>query len=348
MSNWKLPAVLLPDGDERDVWVEGGRFTSAPVAGAETLPGRFALPGLVDAHAHLGLGNRVNASDDRQPSDPGVVVANLTAWRQQGVLLIRDVGAPASVTLDVRPDSTLPTLLAAGRWHAPEGRFFPAYHDPVPADRLVESASAEIARGARWIKIIADWTTPELSYDLATIRELVDAVHAAGARVAAHTQWEGVADLVAAGVDSVEHGCRLDGTTLAAMAERGTAWTPTLMAFNGPLPDDASPERRKRAADIHDNYRAMIPVAHQLGVTILAGTDTAGTVADEVRQLIDFGLTPIEALRSGTTAARAFLGAPSIEDAAPADVITFDADPRDDPDVLRTPSSIVLRGVRVT
>jgi imidazolonepropionase-like amidohydrolase len=347
MSSWKLPSLHLPDGDQRDLWVEDGRFTSAPVAGAETLPGSFALPGLVDAHAHLGLGDRVNASDDRRPSDAETVIENLTAWRQQGVLLIRDVGAPASVTLDVRPDATLPTLLAAGRWHAPEGRFFPALYDPVPADRLLESARAEIARGAYWIKIIADWTTPELSYDLATIRELVDAVHAAGARVAAHTQWEGVADLVAAGVDSVEHGCRIDRSTLAAMAERGTAWTPTLTAFNGPLPDDASAERRKRAADIRDNYRAMIPVAQQLGVTILAGTDTAGTVADEVRQLIDFGLTPTEALRSATTIARAFLAAPGIEEGASADVITFDADPREDPDVLRTPTSIVLRGVRI-
>jgi imidazolonepropionase-like amidohydrolase len=345
MSNWKLPSVLLPD--QRDLWVEDGRFTTAPLTGAETLPGAFALPGLVDAHAHLGMRARVDSLADSQVGDAETVVENLTAWRQQGVLLIRDVGAPASVTLDIRTDATMPMLLAAGRWHAPEGRFFPAYHDPVPADRLVESARAEIARGARWIKIIADWTTPELSYDLATIRAVVDAAHAAGARVAAHTQWEGVADLVAAGIDTVEHGCRLDPGTLAAMAERGTAWTPTLTAFNGPLPVDASPERRKRAADIHDNYRAMIPVAQQLGVTILAGTDTAGTVVDEVRQLIDFGLTPTEALRSATTAARAFLGAPGIEDGAAADVITFDADPREDPDVLRTPTSIVLRGVRI-
>ena len=55
MRSWKLQPIHLPDGDERDLWTDSGRFTATPVDGAAPLPGRFALPGLVDAHAHLAL-----------------------------------------------------------------------------------------------------------------------------------------------------------------------------------------------------------------------------------------------------------------------------------------------------
>ena len=339
-ETWRLPATLLPAGDDRQLWVRDGRLTTAPIDRAATLPGRFALPGLVDAHAHLTVA-------DRQPADAEAGVWALLALRDQGVLLVRDVGAPQSATLDIVAGPELPTLLAAGRWHAPEDRFYRPYHVPVPAEALVPSALTELARGARWIKVIADWTTPELSYPVEALRAVVERVHVAGGRVAAHTQWPVVAEVVAAGVDSIEHGCALDRPTLAVMAERGIAWTPTLSAFNQPLPADARPDLVERRDTTLANYRAMLPIAEQLGVPILAGTDTVGTVVDEVRRLIEYGLEPVAALRSATTTARTFLGEAGLEDGAPADVVTFDADPRDDPDVLARPAAVVLRGRRV-
>jgi imidazolonepropionase-like amidohydrolase len=337
---WRLPATVLPDGERRDLWVRDGSLTSTPVDDAPALPGRFALPGLVDAHAHLAILNR-------EPGDAATAARSLLILRQQGVLLVRDVGAPQSATLDLDPNPEFPILIAAGRWLAPEDRFYSPYHRPVPAGALVPAALTELARGAKWIKVIADWRTPELSYSAEVLRGLVDRVHAAGARVAAHTQWAGVREIVDAGVDSIEHGCALDRDTLVTMAARGVAWTPTLSAFNSPLPPDARPDLIERRGSVLDNYRAMIPVAHELGVPILAGTDTVGTVVDEVRQLIAYGLAPVAALRAATTGARRFLGAAELEDGASADVVTFDDDPRDDPDVLRRPTAIVLRGRRV-
>lgn len=336
---WQLPPILLPDGEERALWVSQGTFTSTPVSRAPLLPGRFALPGLVDAHAHITL-------VDRQPADAAAGARNLLDLRDQGVLLVRDVGSPQSATLDLETQDELPTLLAAGRWHAPEGRFYGPYHRPVPAEALVPAALTEMARGATWIKVIADWTTPELSYPIDALRGMVERVHAAGGRVAAHTQWEGVREVVEAGVDSIEHGCRIDAETLAVMAERGVAWTPTLSAFDAPLAPDARADLVERRDAVLSNYRAMLPIADRLGVTILAGTDTVGTVVDEILQLIAYGLTPLAALRAATTAARTFLGLSSLDDGAPADVVTFEDDPRDDPDVLRWPVAVVLGGRR--
>jgi imidazolonepropionase-like amidohydrolase len=339
LGAWRLPPILLPDGEERPLWINDGLFTTTSVPRAPALPGRFALPGLVDAHAHITL-------VDHQPADAAAGAGNLLRLRDQGVLLVRDVGSPQSATLDLEPHPELPTLLAAGRWHAPEGRFYGPYHRPVPAEALTPSALTEMARGATWVKVIADWTTPELSYPVEALRAMIERVHAAGGRVAAHTQWQGVREIVDAGVDSVEHGCRLDPDTLEVMARRGVAWTPTLSAFNAPLAPDARPDLMERRDEVLANYREMLPIADRVGVTILAGTDTVGTVVDEIRQLIDYGLTPVAALRTGTTAARAFLGRPALEGGAPADVITFEADPREDPEVLRWPVAVVLGGRR--
>jgi imidazolonepropionase-like amidohydrolase len=241
----------------------------------------------------------------------------------------------------------LPRLQAAGRVHAPRGRFFDALHDPVEPEDLLDAALAEIASGARWIKVIADFRTPQLSYEPALVRRLVGAVHGAGARVAAHVQWSGVPGVVAAGVDSIEHGCSLDLALLDTMADAGMAWTPTLAAFSAPLPDDTSAERRALIADVLDNFHALIAPAAARGVTILAGTDLAGSLVDEIRHLIAFGLTPTRALRAATTDARAFLGMPALEAGGPADVITFEADPRDDPEVLGRPAAVVLGGFRL-
>jgi imidazolonepropionase-like amidohydrolase len=131
------------------------------------------------------------------------------------------------------------------------------------------------------------------------------------------------------------------------MAARGIAWTPTLTALLEPLPTDGSREGRERRERLLENDRAMLAEAVTSGVRILAGTDCAGTLSDEVRHLVAFGLTPVHALRAATTDARAFLGMPSLADGAPADVVTFDGDPRDDPDVLADPAAVVLNGVRV-
>jgi imidazolonepropionase-like amidohydrolase len=156
-----------------------------------------------------------------------------------------------------------------------------------------------------------------------------------------------VRDLVRIGIDSVEHGTALDDETLGLMAERGIAWTPTLSAFSTPLPDDASEVSRKRRSEYLESLRATVPTGSRLGVTILAGSDIAGSIVDEVRRLIEFGLGPVEALAAATTAARVFLDAPGIEEDASADVLTFEEDPRDDPAALGRPAAILHRGRRV-
>ncbi|WP_163506330.1 amidohydrolase family protein [Fodinicola acaciae] len=348
---WRLPTTVLPDGIADQLWVSGGALTRTPVDGAETLPGRFVLPGLVDSHAHLTLqesDEHIYVLGDRTHRD-----AVLESSRRSGVLLLRDVGGDPSLTLPLARDESS-GVLAAGRFLASDGHYFPTLHTPVDAESLAAAAVEQIRAGAQWVKLVGDFpyrmekgvdATP--SYDIDTIRTMVDAVHAAGGRVATHTATAYVGDLVAAGIDSVEHGYGLDANTVRAMASSGCAWTPTLCAGLF-LPPNAPPERVKRRADRIELFRTLLPLAVSLGVPVLSGTDVAGTIADEVGWLVHCGLSPLDALRSASVVARTFLDRPALVDGRPADLVTFDADPREDPAVLAKPAAVLRRGERIT
>jgi imidazolonepropionase-like amidohydrolase len=346
---WRLPTIVLPDGGEDQLWISEDRLTRRPVDGAEPLPGRYVLPGLVDAHAHLTL-----APGEHGPLPAGREHRDrlLATWRAAGVLLLRDAGGNADLTLELArdPDSG---VLAAGRFLASDGYYFPDLHEPVAAADLTAAALVQIAAGAQWVKLVGDFPyrlergiphTP--SYPIEAVRDMIDAVHAAGGRVAAHTTTAHAAALVAAGVDSVEHGTELDEDTLRAMAASGAAWTPTLSAALAAGPDDTDDRRRARQ-ERRDRYRHLLPLAHRLGVPVLTGSDVVGSIPNEVAELVHCGVDPVDALRAATTTARTFLGRPALLDGAPADVVTYHHDPRADPAVLASPAAVIRAGRRI-
>jgi imidazolonepropionase-like amidohydrolase len=256
--------------------------------------------------------------------------------------------------LDLVPG--MPRLQAAGRFLAPAGRYFPALlPEAAPQEQLAELAVGELARGGRWVKVIADFPPvtdgmpsgpPELTYSGEAIRAMVAAVHAAGGRVAAHVTTDLVGELVRAGVDSIEHGTAIDEPALRLMAQTGAAWTPTLCAVLG-LPDTASQAARRRVAEYRQRLAELLPLAQRLGVPILTGTDTAGTIAREVALLAGHGLEPAAALKAATTTGYRFLGEPFNQAGQPATLVTYQNDPREDLAILSSPSAIVIDGLRV-
>jgi imidazolonepropionase-like amidohydrolase len=355
VTAWRVRAVRLPDGDLVDAGItSGGRWTLRPASGAEVLPGRFILPGLVDAHCHLS----VAVGDDGQPVavDSAAARANLAKARSAGVLAIRDTGSPGSLTLDLLGTADGAGLTACGRFLAPEGRYFPGLHVPVPAEDLVRAALAEVEAGARWVKLIADFPVlrpgepperPALpTYPLPDVGKLVAAVHAVGARVAAHSTTRYVTELIAAGIDSVEHGTALDEADVTVLAAQGGAWTPTLCATIG-TDSHNDPERQKRQLELRERLGFLLRIAAGQGVTIMTGTDVVGNVPREVALMAELGLPPQVALAAASTAARAFLGFTGLDDGEAADLVSYHDDPRDDPAALAHPAAIFARGIRI-
>jgi hypothetical protein len=151
-----MRASLLPDGELVDAGItEHGQWTLHPPAGAEELPGRFILPGLVDAHCHLSVGQ--TESGGPVALEPEAAAANLRNAHAAGITAIRDTGSPGSLTLRLLTTDEGAGLQACGRFLAPEGRYYPGLHVPVPPEQLVSAALAEVHGGAAWVKVIADF-----------------------------------------------------------------------------------------------------------------------------------------------------------------------------------------------
>jgi imidazolonepropionase-like amidohydrolase len=358
MPRYHLNAVILPGGAEaQDLWIEDGRFVPGPLDGATALApaGLWALPGLVDCHAHVGMDY---AGKPEPTGSDALIASNLQDHLAAGTLLIRDPGSHEGSTIAWQGRAGFPKLQAAGRFLAPEGRYLPFGEWTAPGD-LAAAARRWAGAGARWVKVVGDWPRYDkglgtfvhiFNYDVSALAAAVEAAHAAGARVAVHVVGhEGTAIAIAASVDSIEHGEFLDADQLAACAARGIAWTPTV-AMSEALAArmERTPEARARFARERDERAAgLLPVAERLGVTILAGTDIIphGSIWREVAGLVRCGLSPRAALAAATTSARAFLGEPGIAAGAPADLVLYGANPLDDPEVLTAPALVILDGV---
>jgi imidazolonepropionase-like amidohydrolase len=207
-----------------------------------------------------------------------------------------------------------------------------------------------LAARSGWVKVIADWHVGDPALPAEVLRSMVREAHAAGGRVAAHSQHaEGGAAAVEAGVDSLEHGMCLDPALLPRMAEQGTALTPTLATIL------ASLERRRSGPDSPSRtwylggaqaHGALVAGAAEAGVRVLAGTDSLphGGIVAEVHALAGAGLSPHDALAAASWGAREYLGLPGLEAGAPADAVVYARDPRVDLGVLADPVAVVLRG----
>jgi imidazolonepropionase-like amidohydrolase len=350
-----LSGVVLPEGEHRDLWITGGRITHQPVAGAETVSrGGFLLPGLVDAHCHVGIGR-----GGTPVADVGELRAQALTERGAGVLALRDCGAPVD-TRALDDDPELPRIIRAGKHLAAPRRYIPGLAIELEPADLVEAVREQARRGDGWVKLVGDWIdrgvgdlAPEWPADVLTAA--IAAAHDEGARVTAHTfGTDALPGLIDAGIDCIEHGTGLTEELIGVMAARGTAVVPTLINVEN-FPGFAAAGERKFPAyastirRLHAGSGAVVRAAYEAGVPVFAGTDAGGgidhgRVADEIRALCAAGLPAEAAIAAGSWAARTWLGLPGIEEGAPADLVAYDTDPRKDLDTLARPKRMVLRG----
>ncbi|MFG3493432.1 amidohydrolase family protein [Streptomyces sp. NPDC047928] len=347
--------VLVGPEDVRDeLWVVDGRVSydrPAVAADIRTVTG-WALPGLVDAHCHVGLDR--HGAVDEQTSEKQAL-----ADRDAGTLLIRDAGSPADTRwIDARDD--LPKIIRAGRHIARTRRYIRNYaHEIEPAD-LVAYVAREARRGDGWVKLVGDWIDRDAGdlaacWPRAEVEAAIAEAHRLGARVTAHCFAEdSLRDLVEAGIDCVEHATGLTEDTIPLFAERGVAIVPTLVNIaTFPHLAAGGESRFPRWADhmrrLHERRYDTVRAAYDAGIPVFVGTDAGGSlphglVAAEVAELVTAGIPPLDALSATTWAARAWLGRPVLEEGAPADLVVYDEDPRADVRVLAAPRRVVVNG----
>lgn len=333
--------------------VVAGRWEE-PAGDPETIVGEdlWALPGLVDAHAHL--------ASDQMYAQPGDLEGAQRRARESlaaGVTLVLDKGWADNTTIRAMhslPAAQRPDIEAAATVISVAGGYYPGFAEEIDPS-LIESAVADQARAGRgWVKLIGDWPRkgvgPIGNFTLDELRRAVGTAEASNSRVAIHTLAREVPSMaVAAGVHSIEHGIFLTEGDVDALGQRGGMWVPTVLrveALIAQLGAESSGGQLLQAGLA--NACRLLPAAIEAGVRVLAGTDLVGSpanVASEALRLAELGLGDTEALRAvGMAGFEATGRVTGFDRGARADAVLFGENPLHDLGVLAHPEVIIRHG----
>lgn len=280
------------------------------------LENNYLLPGLFDVHTHISSLEQAGRA----------LASGVTTVRSASVAAYQDV---ALRELARAGRIAGPDVIAAGVYVTPE------LGDTVLADprlseidgtvdsddelRLLVNVNAD--RGVDVIKTrgtqragLPDTDPRQQVYSERQLRVIVDEASRRGLAVMVHAHGdEGARAAVLAGARSIEHGTYLSGETLALMQERGTWFVPTYVTMDEMNEEQYDHVLRLRGKHMVPQLENAIREAHAQGVRFATGADnyydnqSINRISIEVERLVEFGLSPFEALQAATVSSAELL-----------------------------------------
>jgi len=333
------------------------------------LSDKTVLPGLIDAHTHIMLdgGNDYggNLYKNSMPFRAIQAVANVRQVLWNGFTALRDVESEGAMYTDVDVKKAIDTGIVPGPrlWVSTRGLSIAGRYGPDDysweldlfkglqmvsgTDECLKAVREQVAHGADWIKIYVDWPTfidkdggisGQTNFTREELAVMVNEAHRLGRNVAAHAiSRNGIKAALEAGVNSIEHGSGFDDALIDQARIQGVYWCPTLLVF-----EQKTSAETKQMLEIE--YKGLNR-AYKKGLKIVFGTDS-GCFPWSVNQAKEFeflvkkaGLSPIDAIRAGTSVAAELLGqSAAIGRLAPgmlADIVAVPGDPLKDIAVLQ-------------
>jgi imidazolonepropionase-like amidohydrolase len=346
------------------------------------------LPGLIDAHTHIFLQGEVPAEGGydiqllKYPLAFRAARATVSARRalEQGFTTLRDMETEGAGYGDVGIKMAIeggyipgPRLFVSTRAISTTGGYpLEGYAPEIEVPKGVQiidgpvearkAAREQLDHGADWIKVYMthrSWVGKNgelVSQPTLTVEELravVDETHGWGKKVACHSySGEGMQRALDGGCDSIEHGLVLTDAQIAQMLRQGTWLCPTLSVYYGdwaPADTPAGQRDRKRASEHEVSFRKAL----KAGVKIAFGTDMGGIpwtepIAQEFPRMVEFGMTPMQAIQSATSRAAELLEMKGrlgvITPGAYADVVAVSGDPLVDVKILENVGFVMKDG----
>jgi imidazolonepropionase-like amidohydrolase len=378
--------VLIQDGK-----ITAAGANVAIPAGAEVidLGSATLLPGFIDCHTHVTGQPGENFYEDRFKRSPidSAIMAHLYARRtlEAGFTTIRNVGAGEYVDIALRNAINRDAIpgprmrvsgfaISATGGHGDLNGYSPylffkslsGIADGV--DEIRKLVRRNIKQGADVIKVLA--TAGVLSeedsegapqYSQEELNALVEEAHMWGRKVAAHAHGaEGIKRAIRAGVDSVEHASFIDGEGIRLAKEKGTYLVMDIYNDDYIMseykkrgyPDKILEKERRVGRVQRENFRK----AWQAGVKMAYGTDAGvyphGNNGKQFAKMVEWGMTPNEAIESATAWAADLLGwsdrVGSVQPGRYADLVAVSGDPLADIRVLEHPDFVMKGGVVYT
>jgi len=364
-------------GEGRVAYVGSRRELPAAIAGGARqvdVAGAVVMPGLIDCHAHLVYAGFRSLEDvDRSSIETATLNAVLNAKKviAAGYTAIRDVGTIGNVAVTIRDAVKRklirgPRVVASGQILCPTAGLGdtlpPHWSKSHGLGRLVDgpheirkAVREQIRNGVDNVKLAASgvevgpyahtWMTTFSAEEIAVATE---EAHRWGRTVAVHAQsYDSVKFALRAGVDTVEHGTRLDAESLHMFKSSRTILVPTMCTLFSVLElGDALnllPKHREEMRVNEPLWLKSVKLAYDAGIPIAAGGDLGnryphGTNAREIEFLVRAGLSPLDALRAATSMAARAIKQPEIGTLAPgqlADLLIVDGNPLDDVALLQ-------------
>ena len=312
----------------------------------------WALPGLVDAHAHFA-----RETMDLQPGDFEGARRRALAALESGVMLALDKGWRDLTVVDLiervaaadRPD-----IETAGITHATEDGYYAGFARIIDPGGMAEAIGRAASESRGWVKLIGDWPRkgvgPLANFSEGELATAVAAARSAGAMVAVHTMAREVPSMaVTAGVHSIEHGLFLTTEDIEALGSRRGIWVPTVVQMEAVITQLG--ERSSGGRLIAEGLASVVkvlPMATEAGVHVLTGTDLAvgaHEVGREAVRLWEMGMRAQDVIRAISYSGLEATDRPYRFDIdAPADAVLFDVNPADDLGALAHPRHVVRHG----